>query len=336
MIQLARLVSSITEVPREWIFEYYLSLPEVLSGQDVNIKSPFNESDKTPSCFIYVSKRTDKYHFKDFSTGTGGDAIELVRKLFNLENRGESSFKIINDYNDWKLKKGEYKPADFKRRNKYQLSEFKIRKWNYYDKKYWSDYKLSSKRLEKFNIFPLEYYILKKEEDGEIKEIKINGNNLYGYFDLKREIYKIYNPLSKEHRFLKVKEQIQGLEQLSFKKDYLIITKSLKDIVCIDSFNIENAEAIAAESENVLIPKRIIDTLKHKYKKIIVLMDNDKAGKEACEKYRQTYGFNSVNFTLAKDPSDSIKYNGLIPTAEHLIYEMKLAVKDKKLNPLEL
>jgi 5S rRNA maturation endonuclease (ribonuclease M5) len=336
MIQLTKLVCSLLEVPREWIFEYYLKLPENLSGQDVNIKSPFNENDNNPSFFVYVSKRTNKYHFKDFSTGIGGDHIELVRKLFNLELRGEAGYKIIIDYNDWKLQKGEYKPADFKKRNKYELSEFKVRKWNYYDKKYWSDYKLSSKRLEKFKIFPLEYYCLKKEEDGEVKEIKINGNNLYGYFNLKNEVYKIYNPLSKEHRFFKVKEHIQGLEQLTFEKDYLIITKSLKDVACIDSFNIVNLESISVESENVLIPRKVIDSLKIKYKKILVLMDNDKAGKIAVERYKETYGFDSINFTLDKDVSDSIKNNGITLTIEHLIEQIKITLENKKQNLLEL
>ena len=63
------IITSINEVPREWVFEYYLNLKEKLTGQDVKILSVFNAKDKVPSMFIYFDVSTDKYKFKDFSTG---------------------------------------------------------------------------------------------------------------------------------------------------------------------------------------------------------------------------------------------------------------------------
>ena len=41
------------DIDSRWVFEYYLSLPERLSGQDLKIKSVFNPTERTPSMFIY-------------------------------------------------------------------------------------------------------------------------------------------------------------------------------------------------------------------------------------------------------------------------------------------
>jgi hypothetical protein len=71
MLKTRTLISKLEDVPVEWIFENYLSLPEQLSGQDVKIFSVFRE-EKTPSMFIYYDTEANKYKFKDFSTGKGG------------------------------------------------------------------------------------------------------------------------------------------------------------------------------------------------------------------------------------------------------------------------
>ena len=52
-----RLVTNLWEVPREWIFEFYLSIGVKLNGESVKIKSIFNPSDKIPSMIIYFDGR---------------------------------------------------------------------------------------------------------------------------------------------------------------------------------------------------------------------------------------------------------------------------------------
>ena len=49
MLSTTSLITDITQVPRIWIYEYYLNLTEKLNGQDVKIKSVFNTEDKKPS-----------------------------------------------------------------------------------------------------------------------------------------------------------------------------------------------------------------------------------------------------------------------------------------------
>ena len=51
---------------------------------------------------IYLNATTGRYCFKDFSSGNGGDSVELVKVLFNL-TRGQAAMKIIEDYNQYIL-----------------------------------------------------------------------------------------------------------------------------------------------------------------------------------------------------------------------------------------
>ena len=94
MLRTKNLICHYSEVPNTWVFEHYLPLPERLHGQDVKIKSVFNPNDKTPSLFVYYSQTTTKYKFKDFSTGKQGDAITLVKELFNITRPYEAIQKI--------------------------------------------------------------------------------------------------------------------------------------------------------------------------------------------------------------------------------------------------
>ena len=98
MISTKNLITEIEQVPREWIFEYYLNLKEKLTGQDVKMLSAFNSKDKVPSMFVYFDVNSRSYKFKDFSSGYQGDGIEMVKNLFNLPTAGHAINRIILDY----------------------------------------------------------------------------------------------------------------------------------------------------------------------------------------------------------------------------------------------
>ena len=72
-------------IPSTWVFQYYLNLPEQLTGQNIKIKSIFNPNDKTPSFCIYVNETIMQYKFKDFSTGKNGNKVDLVKLMFNIQ-----------------------------------------------------------------------------------------------------------------------------------------------------------------------------------------------------------------------------------------------------------
>ena len=103
MLRTKTLISNLDQVPREWVFEFYLGLNEKLTGQDIKMKSIFNPNDKNPSMYIYYAVSHERYRFKDFSSDVSGDGVTLVQKLFNLSTRGEAAHKIIEDYNQYTL-----------------------------------------------------------------------------------------------------------------------------------------------------------------------------------------------------------------------------------------
>lgn len=333
MIRTKSIISAVTEVPREWVFEYYLKCNK-LCGQDEKIKSAFNPKDKNPSLCIYYSANTKYYKFKDFSTGKSGDGVTLVQELFNLTTRGEAAHKIIEDYNQFVLtNKEDYSLREFKKQQKYKVTSFEIRSWNTLDQKYWTKYHISSKKLEKYNVKPLGSYTMTKEENGEVKELTVTGRHyIYGYFREDGSLYMIYQPMVTDCKFIRTRDYIQGTDQLTFKVPYLVICSSLKDLMAFDSLRYSNAEAVAPNSENTLIPDHVINGYKLKYKNICVLFDNDQAGADAAKKYADKYHLPKVELKLSKDLSDSIKDHGIQKVRDILTIDLKKILSDGKIS----
>jgi len=325
MISTTTIISDLNDVPREWVFEHYLKLTERLSGQSLKIKSAFNTNDKVPSMCIYTDSR-GHYKFKDFSSGFGGDGLNLVMYLYNLDGRGKASFKIMEDYNVY-ISNNTYVPIEYKPHSKYIVSDYEMRHWNTLDQGYWKNFKVSSNILEKYNVVPLSFYTMIKEDEGYMLDsITIQGNFIYGYFREDGTLYKIYTPKNKDNKFIKVKDYIQGFDQLEFKSKYLIITSSLKDLICFKILGITGVEAIAPDSENSVIPENFMRPLLDKYQKIIVLFDNDEPGLKSAERYRNKYGFNYINLDMSKDLSDSVRDFGIEAVRDRLFPLLKQAL----------
>lgn len=318
MINTKNITTSFNDIPPTWIFEFYLNLSEKLNGQDIKIKSVFNVNDKTPSMFIYFNKRFNKYMFKDFSTDEGGNAVDLVKKVLNLGSSSETIFRIIKDYDKW-ASLNSYQIKDFKIQHKYKVTDLTTRVWNKDDQTYWTAYAIDSKLLDRYNVKPLSNYTLSKPTDNSSIDRLINGQRLYGYFRSDGVLYKIYQPMVTSLKFLKMQSHIQGIDQLTYDKPYLIICSSLKDIMSFNKLKITNAEAIAPDSENTLIPEKLIESLKSKYKSICTLFDNDEAGIKAMQKYKDKYNLPYAHLEMSKDLSDSIKDHGIKEVRNNLV-----------------
>lgn len=317
MLRVKSLVTNITQIPREWIFEHYLQLPEKLTGQDVKIKSVFNPNDRTPSMYIYFSN-CQYYKFKDFSTGKAGDFLDLVVYLFNLSSRGEATIKIMNDYNSFIAEHGVEEKITIVPKARFHFKNAETRSWTNIDQKFWTKFNIGSKMLEMYNVKPIENYTLEKEEDGETKQIVINNGLIYGFHRSNGNLYKIYQPYVKDYKFLKIADYTQGMDQLTLKKPYLVICSSLKDIMSFNSLGYNNVEAIAPDSENVTIPETTIIALRHKYKDMCTIFDNDPPGIESMNKYFKKYGIQGIRLILSKDLSDSVRDYGAAKVREVL------------------
>jgi hypothetical protein len=312
MLRTKSIVSSVLDVPREWVFEYYLKIGS-LTGQDLKIKSPFNPAEKNPSFFVYYSKTANKYMFKDFSTDRQGDGVSLVKEMFSLSTRGEAAHKVIEDYNKFVLDNPDtHRIKEFKIQQKYKVTSFTPRNWNKLDQKFWTAFKIGSALLENFNVQPLKDYTLtKKLDNGKTNKLLMNGTQMYGYFRTDGTLYKIYQPYTKESKFIKVLDYIQGTDQLTFQVPYLVICSSLKDLMCFTKLGFKNAEAVAPDSENTLIPERIINNYKSKYKAVCTLFDNDPAGIRSMNKYKDRYDLPFVHLDLEQDLAKAIEEHGI-------------------------
>ncbi len=127
-------------------------------------------------------------------------------------------------------------------------------------------------------------------------------------------------PKNPEKKFIKVENYTQGSDQLTSSScDALIITSSLKDLMAFRKLGLVGYQSIAPDSENSMITKTGMHILKQRFKKVIVLFDNDEPGIAAAKKYQENYGISYVVLDMEKDLSDSVKAHGLIKVKEKLL-----------------
>ena len=308
MFKTKNLVHDIKDVPVTWVFEHYCKLKERLTGQDIKIKSLFQD-ERTPSMCIYMCSRSGTYRFKDFSSGKGGCSVELVKQIHEKPYHQACQI-IVEDYNDYVLhNNGGYDLQEFKVRSRYHIESFVSRQWTSRDAYYWTQFNIGSRLLGHYNVLPIEEYRMKKDEVEEGKYLTIKGLYIYGYFKKDCTLYKIYQPKTQDKKFLKVQSYIQGIEQLENKK-WLVVTSSLKDLMSLKSLKLE-VDAVAPDSENTMIPSQQMETWIESYKKVLILFDNDDAGINAMKKYKERYPtVEPILLNMSKDLSDSIKDQG--------------------------
>lgn len=302
MLSTRNIITDIKEVPTTWIFEHYLSLPEKLHGQNLKILSVFR-NERTPSMSVFYDNKYQQYRFKDFSSGIGGSAYDLVCKIHDISFT-EAIKKILKDYGV--AKATGHKEVEIVPQKSYKVESFELRNWIQNDAKYWSQYGISRKQLEKFNVKPLKSYVMNNGTKTLNFEPKLIT---YGYFNMSGVMYKIYSPKNSKRKFFKVADHVQGIEQLEYKQDLLVICSSLKDAMCLDSMGFK-LEVVAPDSENTMIKPMYIDIFRRKYKRVITLFDNDEAGIKAIERYKQEYGINGCFYPTAKDVSDAVALEG--------------------------
>jgi DNA primase len=116
------------------------------------------------------------------------------------------------------------------------------------------------------------------------------------------------------------------MDQLQYDSKYLLIVSSLKDLMSFKKLGIGNIECIAPDSENTMIGESVINKLREKYSKIIVLFDNDEPGIKAAQRYQDKYNIPHVILDMSKDLSDSVRDHGIEPVRDKLLSLLKQIV----------
>lgn len=286
------------------------------------MSSPFRE-DLHPSFGIFKSTRTGALLFKDQATGDVGNCFKFVSILFDL-TYSQTIQKIWDEVvltgtisNQGIIIRDYYK-------NKKTIVSVKRKNFTKTDDEYWGQYCLNRDILKKYNVFPIQKFWV---GDFISKFTYTDESPMYAYKIFNS--FKVYRPYA-ESRKDKWRNgcgqyDIQGWEHLPESGKLLVITKSLKDIMVLSLFGIP---AIAPQGENTLIPEKVVNEAKKRFKRLIMLYDYDDGGLKGCTKMQEEYGIpytfipkHYLDIYGVKDISDHIKEFGKKKT-EKLLKEL--------------
>lgn len=305
-------VDILTHVTQEQIYSHYIG-EEITSG--IKINSPLRDDNVPSFGFYYRRDNSGVLMFNDLATKDCGDCFIFVGKYYDLKFK-DVLYKIAFDFGLSDMEISAEKQQFIQAKRVVQKEVVKIgiksRKWKLVDKEYWSSFGISKETLIKYNVVPITHVFY---NENPVKTDLL----AYAYIEYKdNEIsYKIYQPLSKDYKWMNNANYTvhQGYTQLPEKGDLLIITKSLKDVMSIH--DVMGITAIGLQSESVMMKDTVMNEYKSRFKQVVCLFDNDKAGKKLSKEFTEEYGI--VHFFMPEYPnvtdfSDLVKFVGIKKT----------------------
>ena len=274
--------------PEETYLEHYLGIP-VKKGL---FKSPLRK-DNNPTCSFYKDK-AGRICFKDFRGDFYGDFTEVVKRKYNVSYK--DALRIIaNDFGiistpDFPKHKSSIKSYTNKTFNYEGGAEIAVKVRDYTEEEldYWKSYGIGLPTLKKYFVFPCEIVIL----NGEIYAHSNSNEFIFGYFypsTSEKQYWRIYFPKRRHiNRFISNwnKNMIQGMHMIPKSGEFLVITKSMKDVMLCYELGIP---AIAPNSENLFITDSQWDDLIIRFKHIFLLYDTDLAGVQNSIKIKKAH-----------------------------------------------
>ena len=302
------------------IYSYYLG--SFKPGKLMN--SPLRSDDKMPSFAIFPSK-TGGLLFKDHGTGESGNALKFIKLYKGIQTRNELERELLrivrlsNPTSNVATVTRTYTP-----RGDTDIGIVR-QPFTEVDKKYWKQFHISIDTLKKFNVFSIKYFLCNRVVRGTYKE----DSPMYAYKVYDR--FKIYRPLASKYtkwRTNLTNRYVQGLAELPVEGgNLLIITKSLKDVMCLYEMGFS---AIAASSETTFIPEDILQSLRSKWNHVVILYDRDRTGMLKSRDYNKRYKLDCIfvhKKFKAKDISDAVRDNGFFAVKDWLTKTVERYVK---------
>ena len=248
-------------------------------------------SDKKPTVSVFRNKK-GRIMVHDFGDGSYYDCFAYVQALFQVSYY--SALRIIaNDFGiitKQKLVKHkpklEYNGEKVEERSDAEIN-VEIRELDEKDLAWWGKYGITTETLKKFKVFACNTVWLNEN----ITYINNDKQKAYGYFGGirdKRELWRIYFPGRKSKKFMSnwKKDLIQGAHMLPKSGEYIVITKSQKDLMVLYEYGIP---AIAPCSENEFLTEAQYKRIKLRFKHIICNYDNDIPGISSMCKLKKKY-----------------------------------------------
>lgn len=268
-----------------------------------SVKNPLR-NDTTAGCRFYV--KNGRIRFVDYSKGFNEDCFGVVQTQYGNCNFNEAIKQVAEDFNLYTTLTAEIptiildeeiitQEEKVKHTYLYEISADSKDNiiWRPEDKRYWKDHCLNSEILEGLDIYPL-------------SSLYIDDNLVYTYrtgdigfiYVFPDETFKAYFPYrEKGKRFIGNSTYLQGYNHLPETGDILVITKAMKDVACLNLFNIPS---VAPQSENVIMNSDILDDLDNRFNRIVVLFDFDLTGIRAAKRLYNQRGYDYLFFTTGK------------------------------------
>lgn len=295
------------------------------------ISSPLRDDDDTPSFSLFIptkikDPRPEEVWWRDFARGSGS-VFQFVKEFaaynynLDLETR-----KDIVKFLDRELELGifnsSFKPrkrriVDYEKAKESKEILFKSREFTRMDLFWWIGYGIDKELLVSHDVRSV---INLLDENYTVK-------HTFGSYDLAfayviQDKVKLYCPSSVAFKWRNTcpSDYVIGAQQCE-RRDILIITKSMKDVLVFKS--LMNCDAISPQAEGVTLPSEAIKAIKDRYTYVFIVMDYDEAGERAVE-ILENYGFEArwvsqervmINGKLKvkdKDISDYVKNKGII------------------------
>ena len=322
----------LSKFSEEQIMEYYLHIP-VKKGL---VRSPLRK-DNNPTCSFYRNK-SGTLIFKDFATGQYLNVFGVVQTIFHCSYY--EALKIIA--NDFNIQNNEVDrhintitPVRIKEKGISKI-QVEVQEFSKQELKWWGKFGISEEILHHFDVYSCKHVFL----NGNLLAESQSHCPIFGYYGgkiqqnkEKIELWRCYFPMRKNsYRFITnwPSKKIQGYTQLPKNSKLLVITKSMKDVMCLYSCGIT---ACAPNSENLFISEVILENLKSRFKYIVIIYDSDRPGKYNMAKIRREHPELIYTFIpnkyKSKDISDFYKDYGREKTLQ-LINKFILWLKNSR------
>jgi len=299
----------LTKVSEYQIFKYFCTN---FQEPGKKFKSDLRE-DKTPT--VSISMLGGRLRYKDFGcTEHTFDCFSYIAYKYNTDFYGalihiDRSFGL--GLSTGIHTKRIAPPLDVGRIEEKKRSQIKvkIRRWTMEDANYWRQFHIDKDLLTIFDVQPISHFW--------INEQRFSCHSIsYRYrFDCG---YKIYCPLERDFKWFSNvgAECLQGYRQLPERGKTVVLTSSLKDVMCLA---VLGYPSFALQSEMLVPGEETIQEAQARFEEVIVLYDNDfdnerNPGQTMAVKICQKYKLGNIvipSYYKSKDISDLIKNHGL-------------------------
>ncbi len=183
------------------------------------------------------------------------------------------------------------------------------------DLEYWGQFGISESVLDRFHVRSVVSFQTSTDSGRMMKDQSSDAFPIFAY-EINKNCHKIYEPLAeKRFRFRwigsKPENHLFGLQQLPFSGDLLFLAAGEKDCLTLAA---QGFSAFTLNSETATLPKEMAESLKARFKNILVAYDLDETGIRSSQKLADTHGFAQLRLPaemreleMGKDVSDFFK-----------------------------